>query len=168
MDHVRDFSAFKHLLARLCEVFSKPMTDELLESYWGALRNSSLVQVTSIAERYIASATDKSRMPRPAQLRPDDDPLPGETGPNWARGFWRSQIVDALFDELAITRRVCAPAEVEGYIARHGDAFGSLRPLLDELEDLEAKNKGQRTPGMFQLVTQRCSAVCKAYLDYPT
>jgi hypothetical protein len=55
--------------------------------------------------------------------------------------------------------------ELEQYIARHGAVYGGLRQLLDELCDMEAKNQGQRTHGMYVECLRRCEAAVLVDLD---
>jgi hypothetical protein len=75
---------------------------------------------------------------------------------DYSRGYWRSIVVRNLERDLCYERKLVKVEDLEAYIARREKPFGSLRQLLDELCDMERKNSGQRTLGMYQLAGERC------------
>jgi hypothetical protein len=75
MDHQTDYERFRKLLLRLCATMSKPFNDELLESWWKALRAVRYAEVERRIESFLERATEATRFPRPSQMRPDDVPV---------------------------------------------------------------------------------------------
>lgn len=75
MDHQRDFDNFRKLIGRLCSTMDKFMTDELVESWWKALRTVSFPEVERRVDAFIARASDGTKFPRPGMFRPDDAPV---------------------------------------------------------------------------------------------
>lgn len=74
MDHQRDYPKFQKLMARLCTTMDKFLTDELVESWWKALRTVQFGEVERRIESFIARAGENTKFPRPGQMRPDDAP----------------------------------------------------------------------------------------------
>lgn len=74
MDQQRDFANFRKLMARLCETMDKPITDELVESWWKALRSVSFADVQKRIESFLERAGERTRFPRPGMFRPEDQP----------------------------------------------------------------------------------------------
>ncbi len=70
MDTMRDFDAFKRLVMRLCVTFDKFANEELIESWWKALRDVQFAHVERAIDEFIANSTDKTKFPRPGQFRP--------------------------------------------------------------------------------------------------
>jgi hypothetical protein len=163
-----DYPRFKRLINRLGETLGKPVTDELLESWWKSLRTSSYDAVEHSVDRFLAKAGEGTRFPRPAQLRPTDDSIPGEVDRPWVRDFWGSLVVWELENMLCLQHRVTTRNGLEAWIAQtrtEHPGFGeSLRNLLDELCDLEART-GQRTPGLSELCVKRTRAAATALLQ---
>lgn len=157
MDHIADYPNFKRLVTRLCATFDRAgSVDELVESYWKALRNSDFAGVERAIERAIANAGEHSRMPRPAQLRPQGDDAPrSDDGGDCTRDYWRSVIVANLRIQLCFEHRCTTPEGLESYIAANSASFEGLRVTLDQLCDLERKNQGQRTDGLYELALTR-------------
>lgn len=93
---------------------------------------------------------------------------PAAGGADYCRSYWRAIVVSNLERALCKDRAVISPADLQRYIARHGAVYGNLRILLDELCDLEAKNQGQRTLGMYQLCLERCKSAVSVDLQQPT
>lgn len=135
MDHQRDYLNFAKLVGRLCETLSKPVTNELVESWWKSLRNVDYRQVEIRIDAFIARAGEKTPFPRPGQMRPEDAPVPGsEDGRDWKRDYWRTVIVSELERALMAANRIAAPADAEAYLVAHKqDLAGPLRFLLDDL-----------------------------------
>jgi hypothetical protein len=160
MMHQADYAQFKRLINRLGETLGKPVTDELLESWWKALRSSEFREIEAAVDRYLARADENTRFPRPAQFRPKSDRPPNDaaTG-NPTRDYWRSMIVHTLQRMLCIEHRITTAEGLEAWLPQTKDNapyFGtSLRGLLDELCDLETRNQGQRTQGLYELCTKR-------------
>lgn len=76
MDQISDFGKFQRLMRRLCETMNKPVTDELVESWWKSLRTVSFAEVERRMDAFIDRATDTTRFPRPSQMRPESLPAP--------------------------------------------------------------------------------------------
>jgi hypothetical protein len=51
---------------------SKPCTDELVESWWKALRYARFDDVEGRIDTFLEKATDTTKFPRPAQFRPPE------------------------------------------------------------------------------------------------
>jgi len=93
---------------------------------------------------------------------------PAAGGVDYRRGYWRSIVVRNLERDLCHERNAVPVEELEQYIARRGAIYGNLRALLDELCDMEAKNQGQRTLGMYSHCAERCRGAVSADLQQPT
>ena len=72
--HKTDFDNFRALLDNQADVFSKPKpNDNLVASYWSALRDVSFSTVKACAERH---ARHGKFFPKPFELRPREDKPP--------------------------------------------------------------------------------------------
>lgn len=69
MDHIRDYENFKRLVSRISVTFDKFANDELIESWWKALRTANYQDVERRVDDFIRRATDKTKFPRPGQFR---------------------------------------------------------------------------------------------------
>ena len=67
--HQNDYDAFAALLGKTAKVFGKKIDNEIVESYWKALKDQSLTTVTMLAERHIRTG---KFWPKPFELRPKD------------------------------------------------------------------------------------------------
>ncbi len=65
MDHQRDFEPFKRLVSRLCVTFDKFASEELIESWWKALRTEPFKNIERNVDAFIARADDKTKFPKP-------------------------------------------------------------------------------------------------------
>jgi hypothetical protein len=68
MDHQKDFEPFKRLLSRLCVTFDKFATEELIETWWKALRREPFAAFERQVDSFIAQANDKTKFPKPGQF----------------------------------------------------------------------------------------------------
>lgn len=173
MDHQRDYLNFAKLIGRLCETLGKPVTNELIESWWKSLRNVDYRQVETRVDAFIARAGEKTPFPRPAQMRPEDAPAPsgGDDGRNWKRDYWRTVIVGELERSLMVAKRIEAPADAEAYLVAHrADLAGPLRFLLDELDSSTLMTSEDSTEAHNRAVDGTFSAIAShlAGLGLPT
>jgi hypothetical protein len=159
MDMQRDYPKFTKLLARLCETIGKPMTDELTESWWKALRHCDFEDVAERVDRYIARADESTKFPRPAQMRDKND-VPRsaeELSRNPTRDYWRTQIV--LTTAKAMGRD---HVTLEPVVEEHRDTLG--RAMLDLLNELDQQERRDgRTRGMHIGCERRCFEIAWAY-----
>jgi hypothetical protein len=72
MDQIADFGKFQKLMARLGATMDKFVNDELVESWWKALRTVPFREVERRIEDFIATAKENTKFPRPGQFRPDN------------------------------------------------------------------------------------------------
>lgn len=70
MHAAADFDDFSALIRRMCVIFSKKATDELVNSYWDALKDLTLPIVRRCADNH---ARYGKFFPKPFDLRPKDD-----------------------------------------------------------------------------------------------
>lgn len=70
MHAAADFDDFSDVIRRMCVVFGKKATDELVNSYWDALKDLTLPIVRRCAENH---ARFGKFFPKPSELRPKDD-----------------------------------------------------------------------------------------------
>jgi len=70
MHAAADFNDFSALMRKMCVVFSKKATDELVNSYWDALKDLQLTVVRRCADNH---ARYGKFFPKPFDLRPKDD-----------------------------------------------------------------------------------------------
>jgi hypothetical protein len=68
VDHQRDFEPFKRLVSRLCVTFDKFASEELVESWWKALRMEPFKSIERNVDAFIAKADDKTKFPKPGQF----------------------------------------------------------------------------------------------------
>lgn len=74
-----EFDAFKQAMERLSAVFGKTLTDDLLQTYWQAMRDLPLSTIEAGAQR---AARYGKFFPKPVELRPKEQQevvLTGET-----------------------------------------------------------------------------------------
>jgi hypothetical protein len=71
--HQSDFDEFSKIMQRIALVFSKNITDPLVEEYWNSLKDLPLSVVTYRAERH---KKYEKFFPKPIQLRPDEGKAP--------------------------------------------------------------------------------------------
>ena len=158
MDGQRDYPRFKNLVSRLCETLGKPMTDELLESWWKALRHVDFDTVSERVEHFLAKADEGTKFPRPAQMRPKNlaPRDPDQPQRDFVRDYWRSCIVNDCCRFSGYT--------IDGFervLVEHAMLAASLRMLLDELCGQE--NQSGRTDGMHKGCRRRCEEIIGAY-----
>lgn len=153
-----DYPRFKALIGRLCDTIGKPMSEELLESYWKSLRNCELREIESRVDDYIARAGENTKFPRPAQLRPDDVAAPvSQDSTNYQRGFWRSLIVNQIAGCLDLTAETLEPV-----ITANRDTLGSWMRVL--LEDACRKDSdGSRTEELQALIAHEAGKVAARF-----
>lgn len=78
----------------------------------------------------------------------------------WRRGYWRARIVHGVATGLGYS-----VAEFEPVLIAHKGTLGaSMRLLLDELDDLEART-GQRTDGQENACTRSVRRITSEYND---
>lgn len=65
--HQLDFEAFQGVLKRLCAVYGKKLEDDVVASYWGALKDRPLRSVEEMADKHLRSS---KFFPKPVELRP--------------------------------------------------------------------------------------------------
>jgi hypothetical protein len=71
--HKDEFDEFSKLLHRTAKVYGKTLDDELLQSYWRALKDLSLIRVTELAEHRLKHS---KFFPKPVDLRPFEEKQP--------------------------------------------------------------------------------------------
>jgi hypothetical protein len=64
-----DYDGFTKVLEKLALVFSKKLSDEVIAAYWEALKDQTLVTVSTLADRHIRTG---KFWPKPVELRPKD------------------------------------------------------------------------------------------------
>ncbi len=148
MDLQRDYPAFRTLLKRLCETMGKLFTDELLESWWKALRHCDLFHVERRVDAFLAKAAPETKFPRPSQMRDPED-VPGETpDQDYRRGYWRGCIIAGIAHESGHTH-----ASLEPVITANRDTLGrSMLDLLNDLGGCETSDEASHW---------RCAAKCR-------
>jgi hypothetical protein len=65
-----DFELFTGLLRQLSEVFSKKLSDEMVQAYWGALKDQPLPIVRRLADQHTRY---QKFFPKPFELRPKEE-----------------------------------------------------------------------------------------------
>lgn len=70
-----DFPHFENTIRRLEKLFSKKIDDEVIQSYWRALKDLSLAQFQRFAERHEKIG---KFFPKPFELRPKEEKAPVE------------------------------------------------------------------------------------------
>lgn len=68
--HQGDFEGFATLMRRVAAVYSKKLTDDVIQGYWIALKDQSLVTITELANTHTRYG---KFFPKPNELRPKDD-----------------------------------------------------------------------------------------------
>ena len=162
MDTQRDYLPFRTLIARLCETMGKPCTDELIESWWKALRNASITAVEARIDAFIAKADEGTRFPRPAQIRPPETVAasaePNPYGESWLRGYWRTAIMETLAHMTGQTVAALQPI----IVAKRETVGRQIRELMDEMQERETRT-GQRTPGHDEYAQKACLEIARAF-----
>lgn len=159
MDTQRDFERFKTLVTRLCSTMSQFCNDELIESWWKALKHVDYGVVEANVDRFLGRADEGTRFPRPSQMRPKDlappDPTLGARNP--VRDYWRSMIVHSVAAGLQI------PIEsFEAFLVANSHSLGpAMRDLMDEL--CEQEMRGGRTDGMHSGCMRRCGEIVRHF-----
>lgn len=159
MDQQRDYLRFQKLIGRLCETLGKPMTDELIESWWKALRHVDFDDCAERVEAFLVRADEATKFPRPAQMRAKNDvPLTGaDANRNPIRDYWRSCIVNAVAREMGHTTETLEP-----FVEANAGTFGrSMLELLNELDSQERRDG--RTHGMHLGCYRRCNEIARSY-----
>lgn len=155
MDLQRDYLPFKKLITRLCETLGKPVTDELVESWWKALRHVDLASVERRVDEFLGKASGETRFPRPAQMR-DPTAVPAiqsEDTQNYHRGYWRSAIVGYVGGELGLSFH-----ELERVIIDNRDSLGlELLQLLNEIVVKDHDNS--RSDALHAICAAECSDI---------
>lgn len=147
MDHQRDYDKFKRLVSRLAVTFDKFANDELIESWWKALRTVEYSEIERRVDLFIAKATDNTKFPRPGQFRPDDVPAGGDprddardrriaedSARNWRAYIARNPRTAPIHYNLALCARITAsePMDSPAYM----EALNEERYLLKQLGPL--------------------------------
>lgn len=65
--HQLDFEAFTGVLRKLSAVYGKKLEDDILQSYWDALKDRPLRSVEEIANQHVRQS---KFFPKPVELRP--------------------------------------------------------------------------------------------------
>lgn len=161
MDAIRDHDRFRKLIGRLCETLGKPITDELVESWWKALRHVEFDVVAEKVERFLALADETTRFPRPAQMRPKDQlPVdPNTLSQNPIRDYWRSTIVHELRYWFGMSL-----AEIERLLINNSDI---VRPVLSLLNELETQDRRDgRTIGQHRYVQRVTGDIARSWRQF--
>lgn len=154
MDLQRDFPRFRKLMARLCETLGKPLTDELVESWWKALRFSGYEGVERKVENFIAKADETTRFPRPGQMRPEDSAAPIQVEGDPVRDYWRSSLVAEVCRVKAIT-----PDKLLEELDVDWSLSAALRQTLDQL--CAQEREGGRTAAVHRWCNAQAALVAK-------
>lgn len=161
MDNQRDYHRFKSLLARICDTLGKPLTDELLESWWKALKHIDFEVVSSKIETFLARADESTKFPRPAQMRPKHlaPADPNEPVRDHVRDYWRSAVVFEAGKAVGLSM-----GELEPHVEEQAQTFGSaLRALIDELQGQE--NRDGRTVGQHRYCQREAERIARIYVQ---
>ena len=152
--HRPDFDEFRKTLNTLSTLFGKPPLDDLaVQAYWNALKDQTLEAVRRGAEYH---ARYGKFFPKPVELRPRDERKPQQPGQddgtNWARGYWRTQIVMGMCAEL-----VESWAQFERTLLAYQQYLAEpLRALLNECETSD------RRDGRTDELHAKCRTECRA------
>jgi len=161
MDNQRDYHRFRSLLARMCETLGKPLTDELLESWWKALRHVDFDVVSNRIEAFLARADEATRFPRPAQMRPKHlvPADPDQPQRNHVRDYWRSAVVYEAGKAVGLSME-----QLEPYVEEMAASFGTaLRELINELEGQETRDG--RTIGQHRYCQREAERIARVYVN---
>jgi hypothetical protein len=164
MDQTRDYDKFRRLIGRLCETLGKPITDELLESWWKALRHVDFESVEYRVDRFLARADESTKFPRPSQMRPQDSTPPDDPNVvrNHVRDYWRSAVVNDTARSFGIT-----PAALEPIIVEHAQTLGgSMLQAIDDLCQQELRDG--RTTGQHRACQRWCEGIANSYGELVT
>lgn len=142
MDHQRDFDRFCKLVKRLCDTMRGPATpiysDELVQSWWKALRHVDYMAIENRVDKFLGNADENTKFPRPAMMRPKEltPPDPSETIRNPTRDRWRNEIVQ----ECCYWFGMPVTQFEQVLIARRDDMGVRLKELLDDVEAQERRD----------------------------
>lgn len=100
--HQNDFDEFSLVMGKLGVAFAKKINDELVSTYWGALKDQSLSTVRHLADTHLRFS---KFFPKPFELRPKED---------------RPKEKDAK--ELAAFQAICARSKEGWDWLREGDS----------------------------------------------
>jgi hypothetical protein len=165
VDHIRDYERFKTLVTRLCDTMrggknpTPTATNELVESWWKALRHCEYGAIEVRIEDFLANADDTSHFPRPAQMRPPEQAPPpaGTTATNPTRDYWRSVIVTEVARCMSLT-----PMTFEPVLVANKDLLGRpMLQLLDEICDQHAR--GAANLSLHQGCIRQCGEIVRGY-----
>jgi hypothetical protein len=161
MDMQRDYDKFRRLIGRLCETLNKPITDELVESWWKALRHVDFEAVEFRVDRFLSRADESTRFPRPSQMRPQDASPPDDPNMvrNHVRDYWRSAVVSDTARSFGIT-----VAALEPIIVEHAQTLGgSMVQVIDDLCGQELRDG--RTTGQHRACQRWCEGIANNYAE---
>lgn len=68
--HQGDFQAFTTLMQRFAAVFSKKLSDDIVQGYWTALKDQSLSTIEELGNKHTRYG---KFFPKPIELRPKDE-----------------------------------------------------------------------------------------------
>lgn len=159
MDSYRDFPRLKGLVLRLCETLGKPPTDELIESWWKALRHVDFESVAERVDQFIAKADDRTKFPRPAQMRPENAVPPVDVNAvrNHTRDYWRTCVVNEVRKCFGVSWN-----ELESMISDNAETLGaSLRKVMDDL--CEQEQRDGRTGGQQRACHRWCADIAREF-----
>lgn len=140
-----DRQAFAAVMTRLAEVFDRPLSDRVLETYWDQLKDQPLAAVQRRAEQHMRSG---KFFPRPAHLRPADerpgDPLPGTTPQELERlnqeanDCWR-RVIAADADEGRLKLALARASRLEATLPKDHPALpDAIREAQEAQRSLQA------------------------------
>lgn len=156
MDHQRDYLPFRNLIARLCETMGKPCTDELVESWWKALRNAPITAIEARIDAFIGKAGEGTRFPRPSQMRPEGLPEVSTDNTDWVRGYWRSVMIANVAGMSGHSMESLEPVILE-----HRSTVGAaMLKLLNTLDEWE-KRQQERTDLMGDMCEKGCAKIAE-------
>ena len=89
MDSRRDFDAFGGMMDQLCAAWNRPVSDDVVKSYWSALKDVPLPEVERNVARIIKTATRRDPWPKPGDLR-DEAPTDVKQDPKFDEGVARA------------------------------------------------------------------------------
>lgn len=67
--HQADFDSFSGVLRKLATVYGKKLDDELVQAYWSALKDQSLIAIIELSTTHMRYG---KFFPKPVELRPKD------------------------------------------------------------------------------------------------
>jgi hypothetical protein len=114
------FAEFRALMERIALVFSRPLTDGLVQAYWDALQDLPLAQVEAFAKSHERHG---KFFPKPHELRPKDSAprVPRVDSPEFRDGEKRAH---ARLEELRVSNPDEWLAQVSPKVRELGRAKG--------------------------------------------